>query len=207
MWVYFYTDWCPYCRRMDKELIASSEVGAYLGDIVAVRINPERGDEERALEKQFGASGYPSFFVVAPGSAEPKKIYPYRKDGEQWVSMTPAEFVQACQKAGEEKAPKKRPKPSVAAKAQHPSLRRIPVAKPAAAPSPAARSSPLRNQVTLHLKNGGIVVGELVRETPQLVTLRWDYGEMEFQRAEIDRLVKEAPEAEAAPAGGSVAEP
>ncbi len=46
------------------------------------------------------------------------------------------------------------------------------------------------------MTNGGVVTGELVRETPKEVVLRWDYGEVGFQRAEIARIVKEVPSIE-----------
>lgn len=51
-------------------------------------------------------------------------------------------------------------------------------------------SAPLKNPMTLYLTNGGAVTGELVSETPQQVVLRWDYGDVAFQRAEIARAVK-----------------
>lgn len=53
-------------------------------------------------------------------------------------------------------------------------------------PSPAASA----NQVTLYLANGGMVTGELVRESAEGVTLRWDYGEAAFSRGEIIQMVK-----------------
>ncbi len=56
-----------------------------------------------------------------------------------------------------------------------------------AAPSPFA---PLEDPVTLYLRNGGVVTGELVRETPQEVVLHWEYGEVGFQRGEIRRMVQ-----------------
>lgn len=58
-------------------------------------------------------------------------------------------------------------------------------------PKPAAASAvPPANQVTLYLVNGGMVTGELVSETPQEVTLRFEYGDVGFQRSEIQRFVK-----------------
>lgn len=65
-----------------------------------------------------------------------------------------------------------------------------PVAKPSPptvrTPSPEAPA----NQVTLYLANGGMVTGELVRESAEGVILRWDYGEAAFSREEITRTVK-----------------
>ncbi len=52
--------------------------------------------------------------------------------------------------------------------------------------------APLKNPATLYLANGGIVTGELVDETPDQVVLRWEYGDVGFQRAEIQRIVKGA---------------
>lgn len=53
---------------------------------------------------------------------------------------------------------------------------------------PPAPTPPPQNQVTIYLKNGGAVTGELVQETPQELTLRFDYGDVGFQRAEIERV-------------------
>ena len=66
-------------------------------------------------------------------------------------------------------------------------LHSVAPAKPT--PTTAAQVPPA-NQVTLYLVNGGMVTGELVSETPQEVTLRFEYGEVEFRRAEIKRFVK-----------------
>jgi len=73
--------------------------------------------------------------------------------------------------------------------AGHPATRTS--ALPASAPNPTPPLLQLQRGVTLYLTNGGVVTGELVRETPQEVVLRWDYGEVGFQRAEIARIVKE----------------
>ena len=58
--------------------------------------------------------------------------------------------------------------------------------KPKASPTPA----PMANPVTLYLVNGGVVTGELVSETLQEVTLRFEYGDVGFRRSEIQRFVK-----------------
>ena len=184
--VYFYTDWCPYCRRLNTNILASEEMDDYLDDVVAVRINPEAGARERALSKQFGVSGYPSIFVLPEGSDRPRSIHPYRRDGNQWVPMTGSEFVRACEQAGERPGAKRPTAPSGTPKAKR---KRQGPSAPSASAAPARPAHDLGPQVTLHLKNGSIIDGMLVRETPDVVTLGWDYGEMDFQRGEIERLV------------------
>lgn len=56
-----------------------------------------------------------------------------------------------------------------------------------ASPEPPAYVA--KNTVTLYLTNGGVVTGDLVEETPEQVTLRWEYGDVSFARHEIKRQV------------------
>jgi hypothetical protein len=43
-------------------------------------------------------------------------------------------------------------------------------------------------EVTVHLKNGGVVTGELAQELPDRIVLKFDFGEVAFHRTEIDRI-------------------
>jgi len=98
--VYFYTDWCPYCKKFDRDILPSNEVSQFMKSVIKVRINPERGSEERALANRFGVHGYPSIFVVPAQTELPKKIYPFRRVGETFEALDPSEFVKACREAG-----------------------------------------------------------------------------------------------------------
>lgn len=62
--------------------------------------------------------------------------------------------------------------------------------RPAAPPKPTPDPAAEARQVTLHLRSGGVVSGELVSDTPEQVVLRWDYGEVPFARAEIAQLTR-----------------
>ncbi len=65
--LYFYTDWCPYCRQLDRDLLSTVEVQLEIGEMIAVRVNPETGTDEQALASQFGIPGYPALFVRSDG--------------------------------------------------------------------------------------------------------------------------------------------
>jgi thiol:disulfide interchange protein len=99
MALYVYVDWCGYCRKFREELLSLPEVEEYLRTLVRVRVNPEKGPEERAIAERHGVSGYPAFFIVPAGGKPPVRILPYRREGTTWTLMAPAEFLRACREA------------------------------------------------------------------------------------------------------------
>jgi tetratricopeptide (TPR) repeat protein len=68
--VYFYTDWCPYCRAFDQTVLKDSTFDRY--PALRVRVNPERSDADRALANEFGVDRYPRVFLLASSFAEPR---------------------------------------------------------------------------------------------------------------------------------------
>jgi thiol:disulfide interchange protein len=94
--IYFYTDWCRYCREFERELLSSTEVEQYLQSVVKVRINPENGSKDREVANMFGVTGYPSIFMIPSGASKPIRLSRHKKVGNEAVLMSPTEFVQAC---------------------------------------------------------------------------------------------------------------
>lgn len=93
--VYFYTDWCPYCRELENELLYRARVEEFLKNLVKIRINPEDGPRERAIADEYGVRGYPSFFIQASAGTRPRKMR--RTTGGRL--MSPEEFVAALENA------------------------------------------------------------------------------------------------------------
>jgi len=87
MVVYFFTDWCGYCKRIDRELFSSSDVDRYLSRAVfRVRVNPEENASNRSLADRFGVHSYPAFFVVPAGGGEPSRCSLYAKEDSDPIS-------------------------------------------------------------------------------------------------------------------------
>jgi uncharacterized protein YyaL (SSP411 family) len=62
-----YTDWCGWCRRMDRETYSEPGVRQYLSThYVTVKLNPESSREARAVANRFRVTGYPTTVFLKP---------------------------------------------------------------------------------------------------------------------------------------------
>jgi tetratricopeptide (TPR) repeat protein len=100
MLVYFHVAWCPYCRKMDSEVLPAPAVTRFLAEVIKVRVNPETSEANRALEKELGSKRYPSVYVIpAPGS-RPERVSGFSRQGDEALDVTADRFVQACERVG-----------------------------------------------------------------------------------------------------------
>ena len=80
-----YTDWCGWCRKMDKDTYADGGIADYLNKkYVAIKLDAESGNKlqyrgksytEQDLAGEFGISGYPSI-IFLKDDGEPITVYP-----------------------------------------------------------------------------------------------------------------------------------
>ncbi len=56
--LYFYTDWCGFCKKMDEETFSMKQISDYLNEnFVPMKVDAE---DERELAREYGANQYPS---------------------------------------------------------------------------------------------------------------------------------------------------
>lgn len=116
----FYTDWCGWCKRMDKTTYGDSAVMAFIAERVhASKVNPEKEGEivllgETYTPRQFAqglsVTGYPTTCLVIheegaekpivvprPGYMKPDQLLALLRyyDGDAYKTMTFQEFIAA----------------------------------------------------------------------------------------------------------------
>ena len=78
--LFFYTDWCGYCKKMNKKYLSNAKVKQVLSKYYRIKINPDDGEKEKALANKKGVNGYPDFRVVHP-DGRTIGIHPFRDGG------------------------------------------------------------------------------------------------------------------------------
>ncbi|OQY13732.1 MAG: hypothetical protein B6I31_00525 [Desulfobacteraceae bacterium 4572_19] len=68
--VYFFTKWCGYCRKMDKEVFKDAPVVKYLNEkFISVRLDTEKNDKNKKIASSYKVRSYPStWFLKSDGA-------------------------------------------------------------------------------------------------------------------------------------------
>jgi thiol:disulfide interchange protein len=81
-----YTDWCGWCKKMDREVFADERVAEAARGFVAVRVNAEKGGEKVA--QRYDVQGYPTILFVDGSGKIVKRIDGYVDAAEMLRVLT-----------------------------------------------------------------------------------------------------------------------
>ena len=73
-----YTDWCGWCKRLDRDTYSDDTVGKYADEnFVSLKINAEQG-EGKDLAKSYQVSGYPTILFFNEKGEEIHRLVGYQ---------------------------------------------------------------------------------------------------------------------------------
>ncbi|RJP86718.1 MAG: thioredoxin family protein [Desulfobacteraceae bacterium] len=106
-YLHFYTDWCTYCKVMNKNTFTDPKIISYLNEnFVPIRVN---ADQEKSVAKEYGANRFPSNFFIAedatslsnqPGYIPPEMLLDMLKflHTDSFKTMKFSEFINQQEK-------------------------------------------------------------------------------------------------------------
>ena len=172
MMVYFYTDWCPYCKKFSQHTLADSGVQKALSKFVLVRINPEKGSRENTISKQYRVGGFPSvYFENVLNGQTTQEITQAVQSAKDFASAA-EEFFKASVMVAKKPAS---------------------TAPPAAVAAPVAPAALPRviEEDRVYLKNGKTLNGKIASEDGKGLTFSTsEMGDIYFSNAEIQKTEK-----------------
>ena len=67
--IYFFTKWCGYCKKMDKEVFANASIIKYLNkNFISVRLNTEKNKKNAKIASSYSVRAYPNtWFLTSNG--------------------------------------------------------------------------------------------------------------------------------------------
>ena len=93
-----YTDWCGWCKKLDKDTYSNKDVADKLTkDFIAVKVNPEKSPKGAKLAKQFGTRGFPHIVFLSADGNKVSEIGGY---------LPPKEFLKRLETVSEQAAKK-----------------------------------------------------------------------------------------------------
>jgi thioredoxin-related protein len=91
-----YTDWCGWCKKMDKDTYTEDRVSDYLGEnYVVIKLNAEspkklsfqgKSYTEQELAGAFGVTGYPTTIFLSSGG-DPITLVPGYSDAKRFSDI------------------------------------------------------------------------------------------------------------------------
>jgi thioredoxin-related protein len=72
----FYTDWCTWCKRLDRDTYTNDRVVQLSAQFVSVKVNAER--EGRSAAQRYGVNGFPTILFLTGSGEVAGKINGYR---------------------------------------------------------------------------------------------------------------------------------
>lgn len=88
-----YTDWCHWCKELDKNTYADAEVVKLSKEFVPLKLNPEKDEQNAQIARKYRIEGYPTIIFVSSDGDMVHRLEGY---------LEPKPFLAEMQKALED---------------------------------------------------------------------------------------------------------
>jgi len=83
-----YTDWCGWCKKLDKDVFTNSDVVSYLQkDFICVKVNAEDPKEGSTVARTYKVNGFPCALVFSPEGKLIGKVDGYEAAADYIASL------------------------------------------------------------------------------------------------------------------------
>lgn len=83
MIVDFYTDWCGWCKKLDKDVFQSNEFDQISKNFICIKVDC---DQDKKTPQKYKVSGYPTIGILKPNGELIEKVVGYR-DKKQLMTL------------------------------------------------------------------------------------------------------------------------
>jgi thiol:disulfide interchange protein len=82
-----YTDWCGWCKKMDKNIYTDANVIALSSRYIFVKLDAEDGGQGQRFASKMDVHGYPTTLVLDESGRSLQKVPGYPHSVEQFINM------------------------------------------------------------------------------------------------------------------------
>jgi thioredoxin-related protein len=82
--LYFHTDWCSWCDKMDKDTFQDKDVISEARNFINIKID---GDDRRDLVDKYKVSGYPTVVFLNSSGSTTNKVVGYQNPSQFLTAM------------------------------------------------------------------------------------------------------------------------
>lgn len=81
-----YTDWCGWCKKMDKNIYTDPKVVALSSRFVFVKLDAEDGGQGQRFASRMGVNGYPTTLILDENGRSLQTVPGYPPSVQQFIS-------------------------------------------------------------------------------------------------------------------------
>ncbi|MDD5270143.1 MAG: thioredoxin family protein [Candidatus Omnitrophica bacterium] len=186
----FYTDWCEWCKKLDRDTYADPEVANLSRKFICVKVN---GDKYPDLVSKYGVSGYPTIIFLDPAGDKADAIVGYVNAEGMLSSMNSVLSKMPVEKSAGNWKSKVNDWWSGVKKTDSAQETKTTISEPAASDTVAAAKGAIYSDV-LELNSGRKIQGLIESQDDLYYNIKLPLGKTSIKKTDVKEVRKLSPE-------------